>query len=75
MGTSAGWLCCCRMFGCYNLLTLSKTSVLGDGLHLLIQDMNTATSIIRLNGYTFMNMQVCYVDSTPFPFGQFLTFG
>ncbi|GAB5593395.1 nuclear mRNA export [Umbelopsis nana] len=46
-----------------------QTSVLGDGLHLLIQDMNTATSIIRLNGYTFMNMQlaVAQLGSTPAP--------
>jgi hypothetical protein len=39
---------------------------MNDGLHLLIQDMDTASSVLRLNGYTFMNNVVsfCYTFGT-----------
>ncbi|KAH8553257.1 hypothetical protein BGW37DRAFT_485046 [Umbelopsis sp. PMI_123] len=46
-----------------------QTQPMNDGLHLLIQDMETASSITRLNGYTFMNnaLTVAQLGSAPAP--------
>ncbi|KAG2186604.1 hypothetical protein INT44_002828 [Umbelopsis vinacea] len=44
-----------------------QTQPMDDGLHLLIQDMDTASSVLRLNGYTFMNnaLSVTQLGSAP----------
>lgn len=44
-----------------------QTQPLDDGLHLLVQDMNTATAVTRLNGFQFMqnNLSVIVLGDTP----------